>query len=200
VREIWIYDIEVYPNLFCVTFWDNLANEKKIFEVSYRKNEVLELYSFLKNNTNKYLVGYNSINYDDKVLKRFINVVSVSSIKGYYPNININLFEYSKSIINGTCTDSNYTKQDWNSIDLLLIHRFHKLGIGLKQVGVTLKCPKIQDLPYAYDKELTEDEIDNVIAYNANDVFITYKLYKASLEEINLRKDISQAYGVSVIK
>lgn len=197
-RKIWIYDIEVYPNLFCVTFWDNQANEKKIFEVSYRKNEAFELYSFLITNTHKYFVGYNSINYDDKVLKYFIKLFNsgVHSSKMVY---NRQLFEYSKSIIDGTCTDSNYTKQDWNSIDLLLIHRFHKLGIGLKQVGVTLKCPKIQDLPYAYDKMLTEDEIDNVIAYNANDVFITWKLYKASLEEINLRKDISQVYGVNVI-
>jgi hypothetical protein len=194
-REIWIYDIEVYPNLFCVTFWDNQANEKKIFEVSYRKNEAFELYSFLITNTHKYLVGYNSINYDDKVLKKFINIYERNSWSSFTEE----LFEYSKSIINGTCTDSNYTKQPWNSIDLLLIHRFHKLGIGLKQVGVTLKCPKIQDLPYAYDKELTNDEIEKVIKYNANDVFITYKLYKASLEEINLRKDISQAYGVSVL-
>jgi len=162
-RKIWIYDIEVYPNLFCVTFWDNFANDKRVFEISDRKNESVYLYSFLVNNTNKYLVGYNSINYDDKVLKKFIALMHTNE-----PDFNIELFEYSKSIVNGTCADSNYTKQPWNSIDLLLIHRFHKLGIGLKQVGVTLKCPKIQDLPYAYDKELTEDEIDNVIAYNAN--------------------------------
>lgn len=204
--KIWIYDIEIYPNLFCVTFWDNNANEKLVFELSERKDDSDKLYDFLIKDATKYLVGFNSIGYDDKILLEFLR-----SLSFVYPMPSLKqsrftlkkvdyLFKCSKSIINGEELKRNINiKQSWNSIDLMLIHRFHKLGIGLKQVGVTLKCAKIQDLPYAYDKVLTNEEIDEVIKYNANDVFITYKLYKASIEELNLRSSISKAYGVNVL-
>lgn len=197
MTKIWIYDIEVYPNLFCVTFWDNQAKEKKVFEISERINEGELLYNFLQDTPKLYLVGFNSISYDDQILRRFIYDFERTQIANI---ITKDLFDLSKYIVSQE-DHSKITKAfgHWKSIDLMLIHRFHKLGIGLKQVGVTLKCPKIQDLPYAYDKILTSDEIDNVIAYNANDVFITWKLYKASIEELNLRQKISDSYDVNVL-
>lgn len=196
MREIWIYDIEVYKNLFSITLWKNDLSDKKVFLITNYSNQTIEIYEFLMTNSSKYLVGYNSIGYDDKVLRRFLYLYNTRD----FEDLNRKLYEYSVALINDIASDFKIAyNQPWNSLDLMLIHRFHKLGVSLKQVGIILKCPKIQDLPYSYDKELNIAECNKVIEYNTNDVFITWRLYKASLEEINLRKDISQSYGVNVL-
>ena len=70
---------------------------------------------------------------------------------------------------------------------------------SLKQVAINLKFPKIQDLPYDYDKWLNYHEVNELVKYNYNDVNITHALMIYLAPEINLRYKLSQLYNVDVL-
>lgn len=66
--NVWVYDIEVYPNMFLLVFYNTKTFEKKIFEISSRKNDEEELRTFLK--TKPACIGFNNINYDYPVIHK----------------------------------------------------------------------------------------------------------------------------------
>ena len=68
--------------------------------------------------------------------------------------------------------------------------------MSLKQVGIRLKHEKLQELPIAYDKELTEAEKQIIREYNVNDLLITRKLLNEIQPELDLRGDLSRQYGI----
>ena len=87
----------------------------------------------------------------------------------------------------------------YKQLDLMLIEAFHKVGVSLKQISVNLRHEKVQDLPLKVTHIVTEDEIPLLLKYNLNDVFITYKLYRAMAEEIELRESLSLKYTANVM-
>lgn len=74
-ERLWVYDVEVYPNYFCVTF-ENINSdgdrEIKSFAVytdqkGYVVDDRKDLYDFV-NKDRIVLVGYNNLHYDDVIL------------------------------------------------------------------------------------------------------------------------------------
>ena len=60
---VWIYDIEIFPNAFCVGFENYKSNERHMFEISPWRNESNNLREFLL--SVKWLVGYNNSGYEN---------------------------------------------------------------------------------------------------------------------------------------
>jgi len=114
--------------------------------------------------------------------------------KNFKPNL---LFEMSQRIINRTKQDDiliSYPKT-WLSLDVMKLGYLDKLGIGLKEVGIRLKFPLIQDLPFHWNEPIPLNSLDMVLKYNLNDVKITEKLYHYFQEELQLRIDTEEEYG-----
>ena len=63
----WIYDLEMYPNMFLGCFYNIETKEKKSFEVSPDKMETKELVKFVS--TLPILIGYNNLAYDCQLLE-----------------------------------------------------------------------------------------------------------------------------------
>ena len=70
-KNIWIYDLETYPNFFLAVFYNIMTKESLIFEISDRKNEIDKLRAFLYSNNLK-LIGFNNLNFDYPVLHNSI--------------------------------------------------------------------------------------------------------------------------------
>lgn len=72
--DVWFYDVEIFGCFFCVSF----KNKEKliIFEISERKNDYLELYDFYQFLKGKYLVGFNSVNYDNLIMSHAIELIN----------------------------------------------------------------------------------------------------------------------------
>lgn len=152
----------------------------------------------------KYLVGFNIQGYDDVII-RFImsNLRILAPLTGDKITKIINT--KSQQIIN----NDDYSRYKDNQIqlydapyeiiDLYKIHRLDALHISLKQTAVNLKWHRLQDLPYPYDVNLKQNEMDNVADYNWNDIMITNRLYFYDTEEINNRFDASKKYGTSFL-
>ena len=72
----YIYDIESYPNIFTFSYVSDDNSEKRTFEISFRKNEVVELFSFLDECHNKrcFLIGFNNVGFDYPVIHKLIKM------------------------------------------------------------------------------------------------------------------------------
>jgi SepF-like predicted cell division protein (DUF552 family) len=66
-----IHDIESFPNFFSDAVVNANSNNIKVFEISSRKNDILDIIK-LYSNKNIIFVGFNSIHYDDPIISYII--------------------------------------------------------------------------------------------------------------------------------
>lgn len=191
-----IYDLEVFPNFFSATFKNVDTKEIEVFYIhDENTRDLFYLKKFIKSNI--YLIGYNNDKYDNLLLNKILTSEVTCE----------DLFNLSKLIIsnresfflNKKIKELYSYKKPYKSLDLMMIHRFDKLMVGLKQCSVNLKWHKIQDLPKAYDAKVTCGEIYNILEYNLNDVLITERLFEVSLEEVQLRQSVGKKYDVDLM-
>lgn len=198
-KNFYIYDIEVYPNLFTATFIPLHSETSRSFIIYKDKNfdHRKDLLQFLSNKK-LILAGYNNEHYDNLI----IDYLTIDNNKTDISIINKRLFELSKAIIDkdspykDELKQYKYYKHSYLSIDLMTLNRFHILGVGLKQVAVNLKHYLIQDLPLPFDKEVCDSDLALILKYNKNDVDITKKLCLKSKNAILLRDEIEREYNV----
>lgn len=193
----WIYDLEVFPNLFCVTFLNAETQEKKVYGVFGERDTRAELREFLSQPIR--LVGYNNLAYDGVILY----AIAFQLRNGPTDFALSQLFNISSKLISRDWNDKTIQRYPkgikYTQLDLMQIMNFHSLGIGLKQVAINLKWPRIQDLPLPYNYEIqTVDEVKMILDYNLNDVLITQELYRAIQSKIKLRDDLSNLYNVDL--
>ena len=195
----YFYDLESFPTFSCISFINKKTQAVEQFSFGCGYNDLKILNEFVSNNI--LLIGFNNHSYDDAALRFILSQNNIRSLTR-------NLFSLSARLISQAHrTDEDlkklrYPKKGtylWDSIDLMKIMAFDRVGVSLKQIAVNLKHDKIQDLPYAYDYEIShQSEVDTVREYNKNDVHITEKLYYAILPQIQLREDIGKIYNVDV--
>ena len=77
-KEVYVYDIEVFPNCFHCSIKNVKSKERLHYEISSRKNDLLKLVSFFTNAIkDKCIVGYNCIHYDNPIINFIIAQYSV---------------------------------------------------------------------------------------------------------------------------
>jgi len=69
-----IFDLEIYPNLFVVVFYNPMEKQYTNF-ICWENglNQLQELKEFLQKNKDVYFVGYNSLAYDMNILTEIVN-------------------------------------------------------------------------------------------------------------------------------
>ena len=72
--KMFIYDIETYPNIFTFTLIREDGKWLKSFEVSARKNQIIEFFKCIDYliDDNHSLVGFNNIGFDYPVVHKII--------------------------------------------------------------------------------------------------------------------------------
>ena len=194
-----VYDIEIFPNCFHCTVYDTENKQYHYFEISERKNQIEDLYSyFYSNNYDRIFVGYNNHHYDDVIINYIIDF--------YYKMIELDtgsicksLFNLSYIIINGD-EESTFKWKRWKyahyfkSMDLLTMMFSSKLRVGLKSMQVTMKYPNVQEYDGKFDENIPIDKIDEMILYNINDVSSTTALLEKKKGDIELRLWIEKEY------
>ena len=156
-----IFDIEIYPNYFCVVIKEFEKNNIFVLDSSNfhsKKNEIFEL---LKNSL---LISYAGNSFDDKVLNylftfKNINKISMKEIHNNIKNINKNILVP--------------TTKRFFSFD---IYREYDCTVGIKgfsfNIGEAIVEPK-ENFEFPVDRKKTQTIID----YCTNDVLVTEKLF-----------------------
>lgn len=185
----YIYDIEIFKNLFLVIFHDTKTNTRSVFEISQRQDQRRELFQFLA--TKPELVGYNNLHFDYPLLYRFL-VASKNKIKGR--DLVMQLKSLANRIVQGT---TPRTPVLLPQIDLMKIKHYDPHGAkatSLKMLQFVLRMENIQELPYPHDALLTVEQIEQVVAYCHNDIDATLQFYYKCQSDIALREELMQKF------
>lgn len=184
-----IFDIECYPNYFMIAFKSFTSRKVVYFELSptstidYDKLEWI-VWRFL-------LVGFNSINYDIPMLFMCLKGLSCAQLKSA-----------SDRIINEKLRPRNIESEfsivlptKINHIDLIEVA---PLTASLKTYAGRLHCQKMQDLPFEPHLPLTQQQAEFVKHYCINDLDNTALLFLQLQDQIKLRYDLTQEYGIDL--
>lgn len=218
-KIVYVYDIEVFQNVFHCTAKNTETGQYYKFEISCRKNELKQLVDFfytirnnsyswndiyttdIQFNTNKIFAGYNNLHYDNAIINYIISYYD-KMINMNYLRICDSLYNLSKIIT--TSNDISAWKRwkyavNFETFDILTMLYSQKLRVGLKEIQVTMQYKNVLEFAHDWTKPLDTDLIDEMIEYNINDVDSTEALLNKCKDKVELRIAIEDEYGVRVL-
>ena len=200
-KVVFVYDVEVFPNLFTCALLNTNSNKVGVYEISNRKNDLGKIIStFL--NKGIIFCGYNNKYYDDPIINYIILNQQILLQKPVW-DITKDIKMLSNEIIeSGDKFDSWSTYKHahcFPSFDLLRMMFSKKLRCGLKELQVTMQYPNVQEYDGDFNRNAQDSEIDNIISYNINDVNSTNQLLLLNQKNIDLRIGIHNEYGINAM-
>ena len=194
-----VYDIEIFPNCFSLTIKNTETKEFQFFELSNRKNNLVDLVPLYLDK--RYIFcGYNNIHYDNPIVN-FIIEYKETLKKSTRLDIEYNLFQLSQTIIKGDLEKWKRWKyaNNFETLDLLTMLFSQKLRVGLKEMQVTMKYSNVQEYDGDFEAPIPEEDIPKMIQYNINDVNSTEELLYRCENDIKLRLNIEEEYGIKAL-
>lgn len=191
-----IYDIETYPNVF--TLSANIINSPLWwqFEISDWLDDSQKLMEWLNIlATQQYdMVGFNNIGFDYPVIHHFMLMGGHCSAS--------DLHEKAVDIIARQDTDKFSSviypsDRKIRQIDLFRIHHFDNKAktTNLKAIEFNMRLDSVEDLPFPPNTVLKKADVQVLRDYNRADVEATAAFYRASVDAIHLREELSNRYG-----
>lgn len=219
-KIVYVYDIEVFQNIFHCSVKNTETNNIYKFEISERKNQLRELVKFFKQ-VDKYITwgdyyttninipanvifcGYNNLHYDNPIINYIIEYED-KLMQYNIPTICSSIFNLSKTIT--TSSEDNidawkhWKYQIWfDTFDILTMLYSNKLRVGLKEIQVTMQYPNVQEFVCDWTKPLPLEDFDSMIDYNINDIESTSELLNRCKKDVDLRIAIEDEYRVRVL-
>ena len=196
-----VHDIEIFPNFFSDAVTNVNSGNIKVFEISSRKNDILDIINLYSNNAIIF-VGFNTIHYDSPIISYIIlNKEELTKLPVW--EITKRLKEFSDFIIERRDQVASWSKYKYanlfSHLDLLTMMFASKLRVGLKELQVTMGYSNVREYEGDFNSYLPESEFDNVISYNINDILSTKELMFRLEKDIKLREDVDKTFGVNVL-
>lgn len=185
--DVLIMDIETYRNFFCVTFYCPRRDKSYPFVLTPDGPplNIDKIRAVMKKNC---IVTFNGNSYDIPMLYYALTGATNGQLKDASDYI------ITKRVMPWVfAREKGFRIPDLNHIDIIEVAPGM---VGLKLYGVRIHCPKLQELPYAIDAILTEDQMQEILRYNINDLHVTYALYLSLIEQIRLRETMQPMAGV----
>lgn len=181
-----IVDTESYKNYFLIAFKDIKTKKIIILESDIDKDIYFNKRQLSWIMHSYRTIGFNTIKYDLPLIWLAYTNQAPSLLK-----------EASNRIINENLFPQEFAK-DYN----IKIHRTSHVDLievcplrgSLKLYGARLHAPRIQELPFNPNRELTSEEINITRDYCINDLDITELLFNNLTEQIKLRTELSIEY------
>jgi hypothetical protein len=185
------YDIEVYPNVWTLAAKTYETGYRHMFEISFRRNDIAELWSWVQSIRQDRMIGFNNVGYDYPVLHFVLS---------HYNATPADIYRFSISIIE---SDDRFGHIIWDrdqivpQVDLYKIHHFDNRAktTSLKILEFNMRSQSIVDLPFPPGTMLTSDQIDTLKVYNNHDVDQTEAFMVHSADSIKFREYLSEKYG-----
>lgn len=174
--ELVFFDIEVYPNLFLVS-WKYKGPEHKCVDMINPTAKEVEALLRMK------LIGFNCRRYDNHILyARFL---------GYN---NDEIYNLSKKIIGGS--KNGYFREAYNA-SYTDVYDFSSKKQSLKLWQLELGINHIE-MNIPWDEPVPEDKVQMVVEYCNNDVDATEAVFDARKEDFVARQILAELSGLSV--
>lgn len=170
------YDFEVFKYLWLVVFIDYDTKEKTVII-----NDVGKLRDVYERYKDDIFLGYNSRNYDSVMFRGILQGLTAWDINNKIINENKKAFQI---------LDKNKSIQ-LNNFDLIMLNK------SLKQLeGFMGSKIKESDVPFDLPRDLTQEEINEVIQYCTHDVQETIKVFDYVKEEFDSQLSLITAFDL----
>lgn len=218
-KTVFVYDIEVFQNIFHCSVINTETNEIHKFEISPRINQITEMIDFFKQvrtpiswgdnyttsstiNSDRIFCGYNNLHFDNPIMNYIIDFqVRLEHMPVHI--VTLSIFNLAREIITSGDNIDRWKKwkyQIWfDSFDILTMLYSNKLRVGLKEIQVTMQYKNVQEFVCDWMQPLPIKDFDSMIDYNINDIESTTELLNRSKDAIDLRIAIENEYGVKVL-
>lgn len=198
-KIIYYYDLEVFPNFFSALFISEDFADEFVFYKFEKQNDMGALIQFISQ-PNLLLVGFNSVGYDDIILKWLIKHPRLTNKQIY--NLSKKIIETkNRADLPKELKDCMWQDPLWLSADMMALLRMNLNVPGLKHCAIHLEHGRLQDLPKSPHEPVTKEEIQEILSYNRNDVIITGRLWQNPdiQEAIYMRYHLGEQYNVNLI-
>ena len=202
----WVMDYETLSNCFVGVFEHYKTQETKIFVIHDLQNDLDKFIEFLKQNykNREWHISYNGLAFDGQVTHYIIeNYKQWEDLNGC--DIAREIFVYAQTCIqksrNKEFQDYPQWKMKINQIDIFKMHHWDNPAkrSSLKWIQYSMDWQNILDMPIHHDTEITkQEELDTIIEYCVNDVESTKEIFNRSKSQIQLRKELTKAYGINL--
>ena len=206
-KVVCVYDVEIFPNCFHCCVKNTETGQLYKFEISERRNQLIDVVDFFRiqpiEDYFRMFCGYNNHHYDDVIINYMIDYRDKLVDLPYW-RICQSLFNLSTTIVEDEDGSREKLKR-WkyanyfDSMDLLTMQFSQKLRVGLKTMQVTMHYKNVQEYDGDFNEPLPLDKIDEMIAYNVNDVESTTELLNRLEGQIELRLFIEKEHGIDCL-
>lgn len=183
-----VYDIELYPNCFTLVARELDFKKYLKFVLHEDRDDINEILEWL--DTKPTMIGYNNIKFDGQIIEYIYS----------NPDFTIEeLYTFKEDLIARQNIDSFDTPyKEWTmhfqQIDLMKINHYDRKKISLKWLEFSMRLPKLADLPFEFDKNISKSNVSKLLTYNRNDVDATYEFFYRCKMMIDLRVDLAREY------
>lgn len=183
-----IIDTECYSNFFLVAFME--LESGTVATVRFTEGTPLDDRRVRGNMAVGCTVGFNSQSYDLPLICAALGGYDNKGLKQLSDKI-IKAKQPWQVIRNADIT----IPSSWDHIDIMSVAPGQS---SLKLYAGRLGAHTLQDLPYEPGTVLTPEQMDEVERYCANDLRLTALLYQHLLPQIDLRRAMSEQYGIDL--
>lgn len=194
----YVYDLELYPNVFTMAVEHVDAPFRWSFEISDWRNDSAEIIEFCRNvaSIGGRLVGFNNLGFDYPILHALLRMGHADA-----PT----LYAKAQAIIgsqNSEDDDERWlhqvkpTDRIVPQVDLFKIHHFDNKAraTGLKVLEFNMRSDNISDLPFPVGTKLAWNDVPVLKRYNAHDVSETKRFYHHTKDMIRFREELCAKY------
>lgn len=202
----WVMDYETLKSCFVAVFSHYTSDQSRVFVISKFRNDIDDFMNFLDENVvhKEKHISFNGIAFDSQITQyMLLNKGVLRALDG--ETIALRVHEKAQDVISrkdrGEFAEYSEKEITVKQIDLFKMNHWDnkaKLS-SLKWIQVSMDWHNVQDMPLPHWHMIkTVEEQDEIVRYCINDVLSTKKIMKLSIEQIRLRKTLTETYDINL--
>lgn len=210
VNKVEVYDIETLASCFTYTGLDKDTLEVKQFVIHKDLNQLEDLVIHLKSLAGG--IGFNNLTFDYPIIHYLLLNYEIWLRKNKNRQISnqdiVNYLYIKAQQIIEIQNRKDFTQSSiirdkdcfFKQLDLFKLWHYNNpaRSTSLKSLQIAMKMDNVMDMPISHEREdIKLNEVDSILQYNLHDVIATHKFYLLSREKIDLRKSLSDKYGIN---
>lgn len=208
-------DLETIVNCFIAVFEDYGSDEKHVFKINRHHNDLVEFYEFLDIHlaTKSWHFSFNGLGFDAQIVQWMLDNKDLLLAAESTEEVTNEIYKCSQRVINTQKTKERLPYPEWKikipQIDIFKLNHWDNKAkmSSLKWIQYTMDWKNVEEMPHPHYQPVDDDHtMYELIKYCINDVQSTKAIFNyrdakgkyVMKEQIQLRKELSQKYGLNL--